>query len=84
MRIASLRSMALATSLLAMLAACSSEPKQPPKQEVGSLTQSLNMVDKDNKLYGHVEMTPIGGGKVYDASGQLIGKIVPARDKDDD
>jgi hypothetical protein len=65
------------------ICACSSEPKEAPKQEVRSLTQNLNLVDQENRLYGRVEMTPVGGGKVYDSSGQLIGKIVPIT-KDND
>ena len=66
-----------------LLSACSSEPKEAPKQEVRSLTQNLNLVDQENRLYGRVEMTPVGGGKVYDSNGQVIGKIVPITRDDD-
>jgi len=60
------------------LSACSEKASPPaPVQQTGSLTRTFSMVDTDNRVYGKVEMTPLGVGLVYDAQGQVIGKIVP-------
>lgn len=55
------------------LSACDSDRNQP---RIGSLTQHLTMVDSSGKIYGTVELDPINGGKVYDAEGRLIGRVV--------
>ncbi len=47
------------------------------KPATGNLTRSLDMVDSSGVHYGHVELDPVGGGKVYDADGRLIGNVVP-------
>lgn len=44
--------------------------------QAGSLTRHLMMMDADGKNYGAVELDPINGGKVYDAQGRLIGRIM--------
>jgi hypothetical protein len=61
--------------ILAMLplAACSSHDDRS-----ASLGHTLTMVDKENVRYGTVEMDPMGGGRVFDAQGRLLGTIVPA------
>lgn len=73
-------------ALLAMLlatAACSSSNNDEKKAEakttaVGSLSRNLDMIDaKDGVHYGTVELNPVGGGRVFDADGRLIGHIVP-------
>jgi hypothetical protein len=33
---------------------------------------------QDGKRYGTVDLDPIGGGKVYDTTGSLVGVVVPA------
>ena len=43
---------------------------------VGNLTQSLSMVDQTGRVYGSVILDPINGGKVFDADGRLIGRVV--------
>jgi hypothetical protein len=75
------------TALIAMLAftsACGSkqDTTATPAPLKGSLRQTLDMTDKDGKHYGTVEMNPIGGGRVLDADGQVIGKIVPVKNDD--
>jgi len=70
---------ALVVVLLAT-AACSShsDDKKEIKTTVGSLTRNLEMIDsKDGTRYGTVELNPVGGGRVFDVDGRMIGQIVP-------
>jgi hypothetical protein len=69
-----LRRATAAGSLLIMLAACGTSVTGP---QTGTLSRNLNMVDNEGRVYGTVEMTPIGGGRVYDTTGRVIGDIVP-------
>jgi hypothetical protein len=73
MNMTHLRSLLLLTALAASATACDMV-KEPPKS--ASLTQRLMMVDVEGRNYGTVEMDPIKGGKVYNAQGVLIGRIV--------
>ncbi len=61
-----------------MLGACSDyhEHDRPASPPTGSLTRNYDLVGKDGVHYGSVEMNPVGGGKVYDSDGRLIGRIV--------
>jgi len=52
------------------------------RAEVATLTRNLDMVDQDGRHYGTVELDPVNGGKVLDASGRLIGRIVPRDSRD--
>jgi hypothetical protein len=74
--------MAAVVAALLMTTACSSPPKEDPKKETGSLMRTLNMTDEQNRHYGTVELSPINGGTVYDAHGNVIGEIVPPGHKD--
>ncbi len=60
---------------LVSLAACSSHHDEEVHK--ASLSRTLNMVDAQNVRYGTVELNPVGGGRVYDVDGRLIGDIVP-------
>jgi hypothetical protein len=69
-----------AIAVCALLSACGSpDYVTPPPQAavpVGSLTHVLDMVDPgDGRLYGSVELDPVGGGRVFDIDGRLIGHI---------
>ncbi len=72
-----------AAAAMLLLSGCHNPPPPPPPPpaaaivQQGSLTRSLDMVDTDGRHYGRVEMDPVGGGKVYDSTGRLIGNIVP-------
>ena len=71
---------AASAMLLAVSACSSSSDKKEEKQRVaaGSLTRSFDLIDtKDGMRYGNVDMDPVGGGKVFDADGRLIGYITP-------
>lgn len=48
--------------------------KETPK--FGSLKHNLLLVDESGTRYGSVEMDPVGGGRVFDAEGRVIGTIV--------
>ena len=61
--------------IVASLCACSSHHDDVRKASLG---RTLTMVDGDNVRYGTVELNPVGGGRVYDIDGRLIGDIVPA------
>ncbi len=73
-----MRRLALSAALLLTvslgLAGCDMMHNDQPK--VGSLTQHLTMVDADGRIYGSVELDPINGGKIFDADGRLIGRVV--------
>lgn len=56
------------------LSACGSSKKEAPK--IGDLTQRLTMFDAEGRNFGTVELDPINGGKIYDAQGRLIGRVV--------
>lgn len=63
--------------------ACSSSDSDEKKAQAkpvasGNLTRNLELIDsRDGLRYGNVELTPVGGGRVFDADGRLIGHIVP-------
>ncbi len=63
---------------LLLVSACDylPQPHHDEKPAVGSLTQNLTMIDSTGKIYGSVQLDPINGGKVFDAEGRLIGKVV--------
>lgn len=53
------------------LSACESNKKEP----TGSLTHHLKMIDKEGRHYGRLELDPVGGGRMYDTEGRMIGTI---------
>lgn len=63
----------LAAAALSALAACEL-PNNKPK--VGTLNRNLLLVDEAGTRYGHVEMNPVSGGRLFDSTGALIGTIV--------
>lgn len=68
-----IRPLIIASALLS-LAACDSFKKDEP--QFGSLKQNLLLVDIEGRRYGHIEMDPVSGGKLYDNQNQVIGTIV--------
>lgn len=66
-------------ALLATGACSSSEhDKKKADADIGTLSRNFDMIDKnDGRRYGTVEMDPVGGGRVIDSSGRIIGNIVP-------
>ncbi len=58
------------------LSACGLKDEAKPAPS-GTLSRNLDMMDKDGKRYGTVEMDPVGGGRVVDSEGRMIGRIVP-------
>jgi hypothetical protein len=65
----------LLTASLFGIAGCDlPRTNQPPK--TGSLTQHLTMTADDGRVYGTVELDPINGGRIFDADGRLIGRVV--------
>ncbi len=69
----------LAITSLFVVGACDMSQfnrKDDATPRVGSLTQNLNMVDSTGRVYGTVQLDPINGGKVFDADGRLIGRVV--------
>lgn len=70
---------AASTSLLASTGCSSSDnDKKKADADIGTLSRSFDMIDKnDGRRYGTVEMDPVGGGRVIDSSGRVIGNIVP-------
>ena len=72
---------AVAVTSLFLVAACdmaafNQQSQQNAAPKVGSLTQNLNMVDGTGRVYGTVQLDPINGGKIFDAEGRLIGRVV--------
>lgn len=65
--------------LLAALTACSNDAAEE-KTAYGTLSRTLQMVDENGKHYGTVELNPVGGGKVVDNDGRLIGRITPPKE----
>lgn len=61
--------------LLATALAVSACGKSEPKY--GQLTQRFVMVDADGRQFGTVEMDPVGGGRITDVSGRIVGEIYP-------
>jgi hypothetical protein len=47
------------------------------EQKMGSLTQRFTMMDAEGRNFGLVEMDPVGGGRIYDATGRVVGQIMP-------
>ncbi len=69
----------IAITSLFFVAACDMSQFQSKRDEPaprGSLTQNLTMVDGTGRVYGSVMLDPINGGKVFDAEGRLMGRIV--------
>jgi hypothetical protein len=73
----------IAVTSLFFVAACDMSQFNQKKEDTantpprtGSLTQNLNMVDSTGRIYGTVQLDPINGGKIFDADGRLIGRVV--------
>lgn len=64
---------AIALAGVSLLALSACDQNKEPK--IGSLTHHLQLVGDDGKLYGRAELDPVGGGRLYDAGGQLVGVI---------
>lgn len=56
------------------ITACEREKDEP---KVGSLTHHLTLIGEDGRHYGRAELDPVGGGRIYDAQGTLIGLVQP-------
>ncbi len=65
----------LAMAAIMALPACA---QQSPAPQMGRLTRSFMMVDQEGRPYGHIMLDPLGGGKVVDAEGRIIGYVVGA------
>lgn len=57
------------------LPACSPRREAP---QMGRLSRTFMMVDQEGRPYGHIMLDPLGGGKVVDAEGRIIGYVVGA------
>ncbi len=66
---------AMAVMALFILAACMPKREAP---QMGNLTRTFTMVDGEGRPYGHILLDPLGGGKVMDSSGRVIGYVVGA------
>ena len=70
----------IASSALVLVSACDNmanwNKKEDTTPRTGSLTQNLTMVDSTGRVYGSVQLDPINGGKIFDADGRLIGRVV--------
>lgn len=66
---------ALALAVILVLPACSEKREAP---QMGNLTRSFMMVDGEGRPYGHIQLDPLGGGKVIDSTGRVIGYVVGA------
>ena len=66
----------IALSSLVLVSACDQFTKKDDTVRTGSLTQNLTMVDSTGRVYGSVQLDPINGGKIFDADGRLIGRVV--------
>ena len=64
----------LPLAALALLASACQPVREAPKP--GDLNHRLMMIDTEGRNYGTVEFDPINGGKIYNATGVLIGRIV--------
>jgi hypothetical protein len=70
----------MTSSIMLLTAACnppSDRDDMYEQQRIGKLTHVLDMVDREGRAYGRVELDPVGGGRVYDTDGRIIGHIVP-------
>lgn len=68
--------LAATAGILALGGCSSSHDNKGPR--VGTMMRQFDLVDKaDGKLYGTAEMDPIGGGRIIDSSGRVIGNIMP-------
>ena len=65
--------LALLTATLAVTGCDNFRDKTP---KTGSLTQHLTMTDAEGRNFGTVELDPVGGGRVLDVQGRLVGRIV--------
>jgi hypothetical protein len=69
-------SLIMAMAALA-LSACAQKPREP---QFESLTRELMLIDAEGKRYGTVQLDPIGGGKMLDVEGRVVGVITaPAK-----
>ena len=78
MKLSTIKTATASLAIALFLSGCNNPPPPlavAPVVQQGSLTRSLDMVDADGRHYGRVEMDPVGGGKVYDSTGRLIGNI---------
>lgn len=74
------RAAMVACALLMLTACAEKEPEaQAEAPQVGSLTRHFKMVDVEGRNYGHIMLDPLGGGKVIDAEGRVIGYVVGAQ-----
>ena len=64
-------------ALLASACTTTKPEEKDAKPANASLSRTLDMVDKDGRHYGTVELDPLGGGKVIDSDGRVVGTIVP-------
>lgn len=62
------------TAALLLTACASNKPKEP---QFESLTRELMLIDAEGKRYGTVQLDPVGGGKMYDVQGRVVGVIAP-------
>lgn len=60
-----------------LLSACTQERKEPA--QMGTLTRSFTMVDSAGRPYGQIMLDPLGGGKLMDSEGRVIGYVVSAQ-----
>lgn len=70
------RKLALILPLL-LLAACSSKAREVEIIHKASLDRTLIMTDNSGVRYGTVQLDAMGGGRLYDIDGRLIGTIEP-------
>ncbi len=71
-----LRTSLTALATITLLAACDRGDDDKPK--TGSLTHQLKLIGEDGRIYGRVELNPVGGGKIYDTEGNHIGTVITA------
>jgi len=44
--------------------------------KTGSLTQRFTLIDAEGRHFGVVEMDPVGGGRITDVQGRVVGQII--------
>jgi hypothetical protein len=59
------------------LSACAEEQKDRP--QMGTLTRNFTMVDSTGRPYGQIMLDPLGGGKLIDSEGRVIGYVVSSQ-----
>lgn len=70
------RAIAVLTATLLATSGCSMLKQKEEAPKTGSLTQRFNMIDAEGRQYGIVEMDPVGGGRIVDVQGRVVGSIV--------